>query len=311
MATYAPSYSDTARADAAGGGSLAEPLEAQARLAWRLAADTCARAAGPEPGCAWYHGVYPTLRLLGLAATPERHARFFSDALQRSALAGSERVLISGAADTAMLAQVLAVYGVRGGARPRVQVLDRCETPLQLCRDYAGRVGCEIETRRLDLLDPQARRPPARAFDLICTHSLLAFFTPDARREVIAAWRAQLRSGGQLVSTLRIEPEPRRADVARSHERALRERALARAASWPGALAAPPEQIADAALRYAARLRGWPAASADELALLLVQGGFALEQLDVVDVPGSAAAPDAGAGTARSATYAEFVARRL
>lgn len=314
MAMRAPTSAETSRAHPASPvGVLAEPLEANAATAWRLAPGLCARAPTPERSCAWYHAIYSTLRLLGLAASPERHARFFSDALGRSALAGFERVLVSGAADTAMLAQLLAAYSFRAGARPLVQVLDRCETPLLLCRDYARLVGWEIETRKLDLLDPHAREQPARAFDLICTHSLLALFPPAAKRGAIAAWRAQLRRGGKVASTLRIDPEAALQGAGRSLEstRAFRERVLALASAWPGALVADPVQVADAAELFAARVPSWPVASQQELVGVLEQGGFAIEQLDVVGVPGSLSAASAGPGTARHATYAEFVAVRL
>jgi hypothetical protein len=285
---------------------LAEPLEANAATAWRLARDVCA-AAGAEPGCAWYHGVYPTLRLLGLAATPERHARFYADALDRCALAGFERALVSGAADTAMLAQLLAAYAARTGARPRVQVLDRCATPLRLCRDYAARLDAELETRQLDLCDPRALEPPARPFDLICTHSLLTMQSPEQRPDVIAAWRAQLRPGGKVASCVRIEAEATRP----RESGAFRERVLARASAWRGRLPADPAEIAERAQVFAERAPSWPVASQDELAQLLLEGGFAIEQLDVVDVAGSLPAPDASPGSARPATYAEFVALRV
>jgi hypothetical protein len=74
---------------------------------------------------------------------------------------------------------------------------------------------------------------------------------------------------------------------------------------------ADPTALADAAEAYAQRLPAWPAASQQELVTLLARGGFAVERLDVVDVAGRLPAAGASAGTARPATYAEFVAARV
>lgn len=291
--------------------ALTEPLERNAETAWRLAPDLCARASDDAPGCAWYHGAYPTLRLLGLVASPERHGRFFADALTRCAQAGDARVLVAGAADTAMLALVLTAWA-RVGAEPQVEMLDRCTTPLALCRDYAERAGTKLETRLLDLLDPRAQEQPAQSFDLICTHSLLAMLAPEVRPRAVAAWRAQLRLGGRVVSTLRIDPHGANPDAARARSAAseLRARALESTARLRGVSFATPGEIADAAETYALRQPAWPAASPDELVALLAEGGFAIERLDLVDVPGRLPASGASAGVARPATYAEFVAVR-
>jgi SAM-dependent methyltransferase len=281
-----------------------------------VARDLCEGGGEGGESCAWYHGAYPALRLLGLAATPERHGAFYRETL--GALAGRTdcgRVLVSGAADTALLAQVLrarregAKASGAGGAPLRLCVLDRCRTPLRLCRDYAERVGVPIATQRLDLLAGAARELPAEPFDLACTHSLLVLVRPEQRAELVAAWRALLRPGGRLVSTARIDPAPGppRASAEQADAFAARARDAAAAAA-PGAAAADVDELAALARRYAERLASWPIASQEELAGLLEAGGFALERLQVTEVGGSLPGASAGSGTARSARYAEFVA---
>jgi SAM-dependent methyltransferase len=303
---------------------LDEPLARSAGTAGALARELCAGAGDGGESCAWYHEAYPTLRLLGLAATPERHAAFYRAAL--GALAGrpgSARVLVSGAADTAMLAQVLRACRpqvLRASREPnardaplRIRVLDRCPTPLRLCRDYAEEIGVAIETQSLDLLSPAAREPAAEPFDLACTHSLLVLVPPQHRDALVAAWRALLRPGGRLVSTARIDPAPGppRAGAEQADAFAARAREAAVALATTRREGSPdPDAVAALARRYAERLASWPVASERALAELLEAGGFAMERLEVTEVGGRVAAAAAGSGTARSARYAEFVALR-
>src|SRR5439155_17448411 len=61
------------------GAALDEPLVAAARLARMVAPVLCHRS--PASDCSWYHGLWPYLRLFGLGASPDRHARFYRDAL--------------------------------------------------------------------------------------------------------------------------------------------------------------------------------------------------------------------------------------
>lgn len=78
-----------------------EPLKLSAPLALRLAPRLCR-------DCAWFHGLWQVLRLLGLNTTPEHHARFFRERLRRECRAlDRPRVLISGTADYSLLAHLL------------------------------------------------------------------------------------------------------------------------------------------------------------------------------------------------------------
>ncbi len=86
-------------------GTVAADVILQARLAQELAPDLC------EPtGCGWYHGTWPTLRALGLVATPYRHAALFDGVLGAAAAAGRGDVLVCGSADAAMVEIVLAAF---------------------------------------------------------------------------------------------------------------------------------------------------------------------------------------------------------
>ncbi|MCU0669326.1 MAG: hypothetical protein MUF70_08245 [Myxococcota bacterium] len=309
----------TERADFLGV-DLAEDLGGNLRLARRSAPVQCRPAPGRDV-CDWYHGFYPLLRCVGAAAAPERHARFYAEALGPFARHGEfGRVLIPGAADSGMLRCVLSTLRATG-ARARIRVLDRCETPLSLCRSFAARCGTAIETETFDLLgttptwnpDGDPDGDPDGRFDVACTHSLLAFFPPARRRAGIEACRARLRSGGKLVSTARIDPATSDAGTrftpagARAFATRIHDAAAARGVAADLA----PDSAFDLALRYAERMVSWPFASPQQLVADLEASGFAVDRLDVVDVPGHLGRDVAGAGTHQHAVYAEFVASRV
>ena len=92
-----------------------ELLRLSAPLAFALARRYCASS------CRWHHGIWQYLRLLGLVSSAARHQEFFQTELGALARGGAlpqgggyRRVLISGAADYAMLEVVAGAYG--GGA---------------------------------------------------------------------------------------------------------------------------------------------------------------------------------------------------
>lgn len=124
-----------------------EPVWESAPIAQQLARTLCARDADTGESCASYHGFWQYLRPLNLVTTPAHHTEFFRRALPRiEAGCDPPRVLVSGAADYAMLVQVLIAFQARDVA-PCVSVVDRCATPLALNEWYAARVGMPITWR--------------------------------------------------------------------------------------------------------------------------------------------------------------------
>ena len=59
-----------------------EPIASTAALALRLASTLCHKDPATGESCAWYHGPWQLLRLLGLVMTPARHADFYGAALE-------------------------------------------------------------------------------------------------------------------------------------------------------------------------------------------------------------------------------------
>lgn len=274
--------------------TLNEPLEESAPLARRLAPRLCSVDAASGMSCAWLHGFWQDLRLLGLASAPEHHAEFYRRALLALAAANAPpRVLVSGAADYSMLAHVLAIYRERG-LEPLVHVTDRCETALHLNRWYAERVASRIECSRSDALDYGA----AQDFDVICTHSFLVQFPPADRVRLVRKWRELLRPGGAVVTVTRIrataphEPVGFSTDEARAFAASVR----ARAEELNTRLQFEPEELERAAARYLRGQRPWPIRSAAEVRDLFERNGFRVDELS--SAPRAAGAREQPSGPA-------------
>ena len=277
-----------------------------APLAWRLAPGLCRKDPASGESCAWVHGFWQYLRLLGLASTPGLHVNFFSDAL--TSLAGGRsapRVLISGAADYSMLARVLGTYHARG-LQPEITVVDRCETPLMLNRWFAERAGAEITTRLCDIFDFSEPRP----YDVVCTHSFLSEFPRDRWPRLVGKWRELLRPGGAAITINRVRPGsgPAPAQFTPEQADAFRAAVLEKAPTLPRAAGADPGLLAQAAETYAARRRTWPVQSREHLVALFENAGFGIESLSLGAVASGMPAGISGPTTPGSADYARIVA---
>jgi SAM-dependent methyltransferase len=257
-----------------------EALEESAALAFQLAPRFC-RTVDERDSCSWLHGFWPCLRLAGLAATPDRHAAFYGNAL--GSLGGSApRILISGAADHGMLAIVLAAL-----PRARIALIDACYTPLHLNYWYAQRLTAEIETQRCSILDYACLQP----FDAICTHSFFGQFSGADRPRLLAAWHRLLRPGGKVITAHPLRPsgadEPNRFSP---RQAVLFHQRMSAQAPWlAGVLKTERAEVERLAEAYLRARYGYPVRSADELALLFSDAGFDIERLDcktpAVDAP--------------------------
>jgi SAM-dependent methyltransferase len=284
-----------------------DTLAAGAALAWQLAPKLC----NPDPaaggGCAGMHGVWLCLRRLGLLGTIESRRDFYLEALQDTAGASGRppRVLISGAADYAMLEFVLEAYRARGLV-PEVTVTDVCETPLALNHWYAERAGRVIETVRGDILD----FTPGAPYDVVCTDYFLGWIAPEQRAALVVKWHSLLRPGGVAITANGLRPADDPAHAAARIEFSpaqiaqLRASVLERAARLGAALPAGQEALADLAADYAAWHRAYPVRSVEDVRALFEAGGFDLRRLAVENMV--AAAPGVSGPTLRGATRHYF-----
>ena len=284
-----------------------EPLLLEsAPLAWRLAPDLCRKDAASGESCAWIHGFWQYLRLLGLASTPSLHVGFFSAALASLARGTrAPRVLISGAADYSMLARVLDAYRAHG-VQPEITVVDRCETPLMLNQWFAERAEAEITTRLCDILDFADARP----YDVVCTHSFLSEFPRDCWPRLVGKWRELLRPGGAAITINRVRPGSGQAPNQFTPEQvgAFRAAVREKAATLPGGAGADPGLLAQAAETYASRRRTWAAQSREHLVALFETAGFRIESLSLGAVASGQPDGVSGPTTPGSADYARIVA---
>lgn len=263
-------------------------------MADSLSATLCNR----ESECSWYHGFWQYLRLFGLASSPGRHGRFFRDVL---APMNGRRVLVSGCADYAMLAQVI-------GACPdsEIGVVDLCETPLHLCRWYAESSARTVITYNADILD---WRTP-ETFDLVCSHSFLSRFPGARRPDLVSQWRRLLKPGGKVVTTTRINPSwtPDQSGFSPEQVSAFSDSVFREAMSRTRTLGIDAEVMAVRGRIFAERSVNFSITSSDEIEDLFTRGGFGLERLDLTRIGG--ALGSSGPGTNQGGTYAEIVAVR-
>ena len=256
-----------------------EPLAESAALAYRLAGELCA-SGGRD--CGWYHGTWQYLRLFNIITSISSDDDFLLQSFRELAARKScyQRVLISGTADYAMLARLLAAYGDTGNSL-QVTVLDLCPTPLELNRWYAERCGLEIRTYQGDILDFN----PGSSFDLVCAHSFLGFFTAEQRNRVVGKWQELLRDGGKIITSQRVRPDHAGPQVRfRAEEIArLRDRALEMAATATDLHGVTGEMLAGWTERYASNKGGYPVCSERELAAPFITNGLRLDYMQAAD----------------------------
>jgi SAM-dependent methyltransferase len=279
-----------------------ELLERSAPLA-RALADALCRTPNGNDDCGALHGVWPDLRLLQLAAEPQRHADFYADALgARIALGDASRALISGCADWGMLATTAAAYRNRGAALAAT-VIDRCPTPLLLCAWYGAEIDLPVRTAVADA----CLFAEHGSFDVIATHSLLTYRALDGRRQLVANWARLLRPGGAVVTVTRLdvgtappaEPAPERAQrFGELVVQRLGELGIVR----DGA------QLRARAERFALAQVSHPVGGDADVQALFEAQGFDVVRLDVRQLEGMLGSREPVRGAARSGTYAEIVA---
>lgn len=149
-----------------------ENLPRLARLAYEASALHCG-------DCRNYHLTTPYLRALGIGGLgPEFAWEIQVETLLRAVEGRSTvRWLLAGAADAGLLGLIEGVAARLPGTAHHITIVDRCDTPLALCRDHAASLGRDIVTMRGDLRDHQA---PDSA-DVVLMH-FTTVFVPEAER---------------------------------------------------------------------------------------------------------------------------------
>ena len=245
--------------------------------------------------------------MLGILGSIESRADHYREALR--ALAPQKevlRVLISGAADHAMLAHV--IDACRGtGIRCEITVIDLCETPLAVNRWYAARVSFPVVTARSDIM---SFTPPQR-FDAICTDSFFGRFPAGRWPALIEQWHNLLQPGGAVI-TVNALREAGSQEVVRFTEGeacALNEGVLELASAFTRDLVVDPQALAQRAEDYARQHVTHAVRSADEIRALFERGGFTFDKLQIVGPGGSAPHNLSGPSVRGGRQYLHIIAR--
>ena len=257
-----------------------EPLQESALLALEWSKRHCVQAMGQNKGCAWYHGSWQVLRLLGVFHSIRSDDDFFLPALSRLLADGVRNILISGAADYALLARVVAAAGAQSGSI-RVTVIDRCATPLQLNSWYGARAGVEVEVVQGDILELEA----SEQFDLVCTHSFICFFDEPDRRRLLSSWWDCLRPGGHVLTAQRARTRDHKPIISYAEDevQVLVERARHLAEAQFPALGIAPELASQLAMDYGHYHWTYLVRTAEEIRTLFLDRSF---ELDIFEPPG-------------------------
>jgi SAM-dependent methyltransferase len=191
---------------------FAEDMPALVRRAVALAETTCR-------GCATWHGTWPARRLAGGIRSVDSNRALLGPLFRELAEGSTDDAwLIAGSGDTGPLATMAASLGPVARSF-HFTVVDLCDTPLELCREYAVRTGLKVDVERADILDFVPRRKP----HLVFGHSVLAHMAPDDRAHALARFHDWLAPGGVLVNVTSVDrqPEPDESAAAASIERLL------------------------------------------------------------------------------------------
>jgi SAM-dependent methyltransferase len=257
-------------------------LREAAALAYRIAGDACRRRGGEGAGCEWYHRLWPTLRLIGSISGARGDQEFFQASLGAAATQGDiERILITGAADYAILEQLDMAFCSRTSP-PRVTVVDRCETPLILNRWFADRSGLPLEGEAGDIL----RFDSPEHFDLILTHSIFSFIPAARHDDLVARWRALLRPGGLVVTSQVVRPGYAGPDVRVFSEREVDQfvdKVLRDAAPLAGQLPMSMTELAGMAREFARHKTSHILRDSHALEQSFLRHGFAVDDIALIN----------------------------
>lgn len=249
--------------------------------------------------CGWYHASWQYLRLLDLVSTPTWHSAFFLGALKFSIRKDHEcRVLISGAADYSMLAYVIHVFN-QLNAKCDISVIDLCETPLMICKWYANTKKIDITTYKQDILNFST----PNLFDCVITDAFLTRFQHDYQVKVLRKWNQLLKNGGNVITTIRIDPNVVLNKPIRPTPQEIRDfvhRAEVLANLWREFVLLEPEEIGNLAGIYAQRIESYPIPDNIYLTKLFTDAGYEIQNI----------AENTIKGEMNKTNYAEIVAKK-
>ena len=271
----------------------AEELVDLAAYGFRVACETCLQ-------CRDYHAVWGYERLARVKGNGFESERDILGILFRDYTPQRGRIMIAGAADAGLLALIAQEARYR---EPRITVVDRCVTPLSICRRFAASHDLKIATAQQDL----ASGPFTPSHTLALAHNVLLHMPVPQWSEFLRNTRLSLDRGGVLVLVQRVKASTPSANLrpppAEYAERTLTELS-ARNIALPEAEARFRRRLED----YSESKSSWsdPSIGADYLESLLIGAGFAIARR--IDHDRRRTAPSRDGGEATSMATHIFVA---
>ena len=284
-------------------GELNEPLQSLARLAWDHAATLCK----PQHGCTNYHRTWSLIRLISLDAALPGASAFLIEEIATRIAGGARRILVSGCADTGLLAVVVQAMR-RAGQLAQVVIVDRCKTPLEQCRVYAESLGLPVEFHECDVRDLEIE-----PVDVVIAHSFLLFFPEPDRQHVIDSWARMTRPGATVLMFTAISPDdkthPVRLDRASIPGRAASLATAALERGWHQEERADLESDVARFWHESAGIAKTPHTTADSLLRGLERAGFSVLQV-IPRVQESSTNGPLGVNASHTDNRAELIAVR-
>ena len=178
--------------------AIDEPLQKLARFSYDWASTLC----GPNSPCSQYHKIWSTVRQFESKGALPAASQLFREELEHSFINGHQSVLISGAADTALLA-IVNDASRSMHSKPSITLLDRCMTPVEQNKLYAR----YLDIKGQFICDDAKGHYPS-TYDIIMAHNFLLFFNPDDIHALMKAWSLALNSSGRIVMCQSIQKYP-------------------------------------------------------------------------------------------------------
>jgi SAM-dependent methyltransferase len=138
------------------------------------------------------------IRWLTLDGNLPSGSGFFKRELQRLKLTKDARILISGAADTGILAMVIGAFEADEPI-PQIALVDQCKTTVIQNRLFCDYLGLNAECIESNITNLNYEK-----VDVIVAHSFLLFFPGPARQEIVRCWRNLLKPGGIVLLSNRV-----------------------------------------------------------------------------------------------------------
>lgn len=252
---------------------------ADAALQTRLSADElCCDESNEHSSCRLYHRAWTTLRLIGLISGARTDHHFFHEQFSTFAkLQPQARVLIAGTADHAMLYMLLRAFR-ESFAEPLVTIVDRCATTLAVNSWYAEQIGACVKTHQTDLHNIEWI---SQSYDLVITHSIFSFFSPQEFTSVLSALGQSLKVGGKLIFAQGISPDLQtgsRIRFSKSQRDSFQQRAIECFSSCGETYGLNEDLVQALAHGFAINKNICAIASSDDLLVPMANAGFRLDE---------------------------------